>query len=429
MHVLTSTILIFVAASLPQPTGSAADEFQRIRRQLHDSRVANDWRSNLVSAIELKQLMHGAPNSLLEVARAEAKVGDAKAALRALGEFAQMGQSTDLISTLPEFTSLKTEEGFAGVQGAMKANLSPVSVGRLAFELSDSELQPEDIDFDPGTKRFFITSVREKKIVSSDDRGRTKEFAKSPDGWPMMAVKVDAARGVVWATEVALSGFSAVAKADWGHSAVLCFELKSGKLRRRVEGPQSSALGDMTLTGTGDLLVSDGDGGGVYRLAAGASALQRVDAGDFISPQTPVMAPDGKRAFVPDYVRGIGLLDLATKKVQWLGMEGKYALSGIDGLYLDHGRLIAVQNGSSPERVVAFTLDTSLTKIGSETILERSTATLGDPTHGVVVEHDFYYIANSGWDVVDDHGNLKPGAKVSMPRIMQAHIGQTSSQF
>ena len=323
MRALSSMILILVAASLPRHTGSAVDEFQLIRRQLHDSRVANDWRASLASAIELKQLMHGAPNSLLEVARAEAKVGDAKAALRALGEFAQMGQSTDLISTLPEFTSLKTEEGFAGVQGAMKANLSPVSVGRLAFELSDSELQPEDIDFDPGTKRFYITSVREKKIVASDDRGETKEFAEAPDGWPMMAVKVDAARGVVWATEVALSGFSAVAKADWGRSAVLCFELTSGKLMRRVEGPQPSALGDMTLTGTGDLLVSDGDGGGVYRLAAGASALQRVDAGDFISPQTPVMARDGKRAFVPDYVRGIGLLDLATKKVQWLGMGGK----------------------------------------------------------------------------------------------------------
>jgi hypothetical protein len=25
-----------------------------------------------------------------------------------------------------------------------------------------------------------------------------------------------------------------------------------------------------------------------------------------------------------------------------------------------------------------------------------------------VVGKDFYYIANSGWDILDDHGNLKP---------------------
>jgi hypothetical protein len=57
--------------------------------------------------------------------------------------------------------------------------------------------------------------------------------------------------------------------------------------------------------------------------------------------------------------------------------------------------LIAVQNGTSPERVVAFAVDPSLTRIESETIIERSTGTLGDPTHGVIIDKDFYYIATS----------------------------------
>jgi hypothetical protein len=103
-------------------------------------------------------------------------------------------------------------------------------------------------------------------------------------------------------------------------------------------------------------------------------------------------------------------------------MGRRFALNGIDGLYFDRGRLIAVQNGTSPERVVAFTLDPSYTRIESETIIERSTSTLGDPTHGVVVDNDFYYIANSGWDAVDDHGNMKPGAKPSAPRMMRAQL-------
>jgi hypothetical protein len=134
------------------------------------------------------------------------------------------------------------------------------------------------------------------------------------------------------------------------------------------------------------------------------------------------MHPDGKHIIVPDYVRGIGVSEIATKQVRWMSTEGRFALSGIDGLYFDRGRLLAVQNGTSPERVVAFSLDPSFTRIESEMIIERSTCTLGDPTHGVVVDNDFYYIANSGWGVVDDRGNMKPGPKPSVPRMMRAKL-------
>jgi hypothetical protein len=175
----------------------------------------------------------------------------------------------------------------------------------------------------------------------------------------------------------------------------------------------------------GDVIVSDGSGGGVYRLTATGGELERIDNGDFISPQTAAMYPDGKHIFVPDYLRGIGVLDPATKQVRWLSTEQKFALSGIDGLYFDRGKLIAVQNGTSPERVVIFTLDATLSKIESETVIERSTESLGDPTHGVVIGSDFFYIANSGWDITEDNGNLKAGAKPSSPRIMKAPVVST----
>jgi hypothetical protein len=91
-------------------------------------------------------------------------------------------------------------------------------------------------------------------------------------------------------------------------------------------------------------------------------------------------------------------------------------------IYIDHGELIAVQNGTSPERVVVFTLDAGRTKITGERIIERSTPTLGDPTHGVIVDGDFFYIANSGWDSIDEKGNMKPGAKLSVPRLMHVRL-------
>jgi len=421
---LASVILILGTASTAKQTGSAVEQFQSLQVNLRESHRANDWHSNLFSANELKELLNEAPGSLLEVARAEVHIDDLDAAFHELEQFTRMGQSTDLLATSSDFAALLKNANFARIQNAMIANLSMISTGSTAFQLSDPSLLAEDVDYDPNTQRFFVTSVRKKKIVALEASGASADFARAPDNWPMLAVKVDPSRRLVWATEVAMQGFNFAPESDWGRSAVLCYDLRSGKLLRRVDGPRGSALGDMALMANGDVIVSDGDGGGVYRLPSKGTVLERMDDGDFISPQTPAVHPDGKHLFVPDYERGIGVLEIATKQVRWLSMQGRFALNGIDGLYFDRGRLIAVQNGTSPERVAVFTLDATLTRIESETIIERSTGTLGDPTHGVVIDNKFYYIANSGWDSIDDHGNVKPGAKPSMPRIMRARLQQ-----
>jgi sugar lactone lactonase YvrE len=421
-RVLASLLLILAGVSAAQKSRSAIEQFESLQAELKKSHAAKDWHSNLASATKLRELLNAAPDSLLEVARADVGVGNLNAAVREVEAFVRMGQSADLVAISPDFSPLLKNANFAEIQTGMKLNRGAISLGSTDFLLSDLGLLAEDVDYDPRSKRFFITSVREKKIVSVEASGAGTDFAKAPDNWPMLAIKIDPSRGVLWATEVAMQGFSFAAESNWGRSAVLCYDLKNGNLLHRVEGPRGTALGDMVLTATGDAIVSDGDGGGVYRVTADCSAMQRIDDGDFISPQTPAMHPDGKHVFVPDYVRGIGVLEIATKQVRWLSMAGRFALNGIDGLYFDHGRLIAVQNGTSPERVVAFTLDVTLTKIDSETIIERATNTLGDPTHGVVIGNQFYYIANSGWDVLDDHGNVRSGTKTSAPRMMRANL-------
>ncbi|THD06903.1 lactonase family protein [Rhodanobacter lindaniclasticus] len=178
----------------------------------------------------------------------------------------------------------------------------------------------------------------------------------------------------------------------------------------------------MALTKEGDVIVSDGDGGGIYRLPFNGEHLKRIDNGDFMSPQTVAVAADGVHVYVPDYVRGIGVLDIATKQVRWLSMRGRFALNGADGLYLAGNRLIVVQNGLSPQRIAVFTLDASGMGIVAERIVERSTKSLGTPTHGVVVGSDFYYIANSGWDALDERGRLKPGTTMSDPTVRRVSL-------
>jgi hypothetical protein len=412
-----------------QGTPSAVEELAQLQKQAHTAHVAGDKRGYLEAALKVRSLLNDAPDAIEASARAYAEAGENEHALAALNEFAAMGQADDamLAGKDKAFVALHDLPGYKSILEKFRQNKTAVGRSELAFTLTDAGILPEDIDFDPQSKTFLITSVLEGKIVRVTASGQISAFATSPSRWPMLAIKVDAQRNRVWATEVALDGFTIAPKGDWGRSAVLCFDLQTGRLLNRIEGPLHTALGDMALTPAGIPIVSDGDGGGVYKIEDGR--LELINGKDFISPQTPVVLRGGNLVAVPDYARGIGILDLRDGQVQWVnyqagGHQGgvKVALNGVDGLYYVDGAFILTQNGTSPERVVRMKLDLSKTNVASEELIERSTATLGDPTHGVVVGDWFYYIANSGWNVLDEHGDVKAGEKLTPGMVMRFRL-------
>ncbi|MBV8631288.1 MAG: hypothetical protein JOZ83_10215 [Silvibacterium sp.] len=406
----------------PQNSSTVArDQLQQIQADLRRTHTDKDAAGFLAAARKNAELLNGSPDSLLQLMSAQAFSGDITAALATFERFVGMGQSDEDTLKLPQFEKLRADPRFAAIHARMAGNTGAVSHATQAFSLADPGLLPEDIDYDPTTKLFYFTSVLEKKIIAVDASGRADLFADAPDSWPMLALKIDLHRHLLWATEVALDGFEICPKQDWGRSAILIYDITSRKLLHRIEGPAKSALADMALTPDGDAIISDGNGGVVYRAHRETLALERLDAGEFVSPQTAAISPDGKNVYVPDYDRGIGILDLATRRVAWIPMNA-FALNGIDGLYLSGHTMIATQNGTSPERVVEFALDPGNTHVTAESLIERATPTLGDPTHGVIVGDMFYYIANSGWNTLDDHGHRKPGANPTAPLVMRAPL-------
>ena len=266
-----------------------------MQEKLRTAPTNHDWSGSVAGAKSLVELLNGAPDSILELARAKVHTGDLDGAFDDLEKFVRMGQSTDLLTASFEFAPLRKQPEFARVLDDMAKNRVAISLARTALHLSEPALLPEDLDYDANTKRFFITTVRGKKIISADFAGAISEFAKAPDDWPLLAIKIDPKRNLIWATEVALRGFVFVSESDWGRSAVLCYDLRTGKLLHRIEGPRGSALGDMTLAPDGDVIISDGDGGGVYRVKESNQELERLDAGDFIRPKRrPLMRTERK---------------------------------------------------------------------------------------------------------------------------------------
>ena len=83
-------------------------------------------------------------------------------------------------------------------------------------ELTDSTLWPEGVDHDPRTGAFYLASVRRRTIVRADTDGTTR------DVWPrnragmgaMLGVRVDAPRGLIWATTSGIGQMDGYAPAD-----------------------------------------------------------------------------------------------------------------------------------------------------------------------------------------------------------------------
>ncbi len=141
-------------------------------------------------------------------------------------------------------------------------------------------------------------------------------------------------------------------------------------------------------------------------LRPGSLALERLDVqGEFASPQQPALSADEQTLYVADYLRGIAAINLATKAVTWLQPGPNVALSGIDGLQVFGNSFIAVQNGTNPARIVRMPLD-----LKSQEVLEANWAGLGEPTHGIVVGHEYFFLANSGWNAYEESGRKRAGS-------------------
>jgi sugar lactone lactonase YvrE len=317
------------------------------------------------------------------------------------------------------FRALAGDSAFQRVAARLAANGRSIASATVAARFDDAELLTEDVAWDAARRRFLISSIHRHEILALDDAGKTSVFfrADSDDLWGFYGLALDARRGRLWATTAAGPNVEGYVAADSGRTALVGFDVATGKRLERVELPRDGArhvLGDVGLGEDGVVYVTDSLGGGVYRFVPGRAAFDTLaPSGTFGSPQCPVVAAGGRRLLVPDYPRGIATLTLATHEIEWLAKPRTLAEGGIDGLCLIGGRLLAVQNGTEPHRVLELTLDPAGERIVAWRVLEQASADLGEPNHGVVAGPDFYFIGNSGWERVNADEQLvtPPGSK------------------
>jgi sugar lactone lactonase YvrE len=390
----------FVLFCLISALSAAADpaRWRDLRATAERANKADDCVALRTALTELAPLAPNNPRNIYNLAACNSRLGQRDAALGGLATLAHMGLVYNIAADA-DFSSLLKSRAFQASAARMTRNGQPVTQASSVFSLAGTDLIPESIAYDALRHRWFIGSVRQAKIVSADG----KLFARTQ--WSVFALAIDSRRRILWATIAAVAQCAVCNDAAQDRSALLGFDLDSGAEQLRIDSPVNGVLGDMSIAPDGDLYVSEGMHGAVLRLPQGARAFERLDdPGEFLSPQTPALSADGRVLYVPDYVRGIAAITLESRQLRWLRPGPHIVLTGIDGLYIDHGSFIAVQNGVTPERIVRISAD-----LQTQTVLEANWPGLGEPTHGVIVGRDFYFLANTGWNAFDEQGSKLPG--------------------
>ncbi|HEU4882789.1 MAG TPA: hypothetical protein VFT45_11100 [Longimicrobium sp.] len=389
------------------------------------ARAAGDWGGWRYHLVRLREEVGYHPSIVFNLARADARLGRTEDALGWLQAFAATGLVRDVAND-SAFAEMRQGPAWTALAERIAANARPVANAEPGFTLPDSAFMPEGIAFDPRTRRFFLSSLRSGRILSyAVDGGFAELVPAGRDGqWAMLGIAVDTLTRTLWATTHAAPYFARYAAADSGKSQVLAYDLDTGVLRRRYLPPDGvrHQLGDIAVSADGDVFVSDGDEGVVYRIERGEEEMEAFAQDELASPQGLVVTSDGRRVLVADYVRGIASLERESGELTWLPVPDSVAVSGIDGLVRMGHRLIAVQNGVAPKRVIELQLDDEERRITGWRPLESATPLLTEPTHAVVVGGEVFFVADSGWDKIDDNGQLKPGMTLEPAHVLRLAV-------
>lgn len=247
--------------------------------------------------------------------------------------------------------------------------------------------------------------------IASSVTGQDLLVSTDQHNWRWMGLKgmasfsglvADRRTGLVWA---AAGIFEQTPNPEAAFSGLVLVDPVRARIVRRVAAPRGVVPSDLALGPDGAVYVSDPVGGGIWVARPGRNALEAlIKPGIFKSPQGSAVSADGKRLYVSDYGFGLAVIDLTNRTVSRLGGTGPFMLDGIDGLRRSGNRLIALQNGTQPMRIIAVNLDPGGLSARSVSIILSAPVDQGEPAGGQIIGDRLLYVSNARWDLFGKRG-------------------------
>ena len=423
--IVPSVFLLMLAACVHAQTAAEMRDSVKFEQQARMDYKAKDFAKFLENIKLASDLRPNHPRLLYNLAVGFSLNNKPDESLKILKRLWLMGLIFE-IGKDEDFKSLFSLKEFIYLQNSFLLNGISVNTSEKAFTIPQKDLITEGIAYDGASKRFFVSSIHRRKIVAIDANGKASDFSSSTDGlWSVSGMRVDEKRQILWATTTAFPQMEGFQKADDGRSGVFKYDLRTGKLLKKYLLSNDSAkhaLGDLIVAKNGDVYASDSVSPNIYRIGNQKDELEIfLTSDDFASLQGLAFSPDEKLLFVADYSKGVFRISMTDKKFAQMSVDANTNPIGIDGVYFHRGNLIAIQNGFRPHRVAKFLLNKDYTAITGSVTLEANHADFNEPTLGVKVGDDFYFVANSQWALAGNDGKLAAD-KLKEPVILRLKL-------
>jgi hypothetical protein len=353
--------------------------------------------------------------------------------------FAMTGKKTKSIELLDDISvigvdyTVENDSGFMNIwkhsllpeiQARVKRNKEIIS-SDLTYTLNEKDLIPEGMTYDPRQQRFYLSSVHKRKIVyiNSSDGTSGDLFTEAEGGlYSTFGMKVDAARNQLWVAgmlnhpKARLKNKNEPAKA-----AVFQYNLETKKLIHQysLNDTLQHMFNDLVIAG-GNVFVTDTKQSAVHKIVPSKQTIEPwYHNNDSFGPNGIAASQDQKYLFVAHW-SGITRITIADTQHMQMQTKLNTTLSGIDGLYFYNNSLIAVQNKIGPQaRVMRFELNKEMNGVAKSTIIESGNPLLNVPTTGVIVNDEFYFIANSQLRSFSTDGTIFPFDKLQPTIILK----------
>jgi len=349
----------------------------------------------------------GAP--LYFLAAAKQHLRETREALALLKECLAFEEGFDP-SGEPAFLELKSSKEFMALVDSAHREFPVTAQAREAFRTTEKDLVPEGLAYDSQRDVFYLSSLNRRKIVEISRDGNVSDFVPADRFGllPVLGIRLNPNDRTVWADSFTYSG----------RTELLHFD-STGKLLGRYKPEDSAKHGfnDLVVQKNGEVITTDSLADKVFRFDPAAKTFQALPV------HRPLFYPNGialgerdQRLYVADSL-GVVTVDLASGESRDVDPGSKSTLAGIDGLYWHNGSLIGIQNGIGSPRIAAFHLSSDGLRVTRTTVLENRSKFSVLPTTGAIRGSDFYFIANSQID------NMNNDKVMDVTRLEVIRIG------
>jgi sugar lactone lactonase YvrE len=361
---------------------------------------------------------------MTHLVKAYAQIGETAKAFNMMLMMQQQGLSQDW-DEIEEIAPLRQHRLYSHLRDLMIEAGKPFGNAELFATLSADIAMPEALAHDPATGRFFVGSVRDGRVLVSNDGENWSSFATPASHEGLMSVfdlAVDGQRGHLWVATGAAVQFEGYERALRGHAALLKLDLASGELLAAHTLPRDGHVrmpGNLALAPDGTIYVADAGTPLLYRLVPGDDEPRPFFTHqNFSSLRGLAVSADGQRLYVADYEVGILVIGLDETRQAWkLHVPETLNEGGIDGLYWWNNHLIVIQNGISPERVLRLELGPDGLGVVSVAPVVAALETFDVPTYGTMVDEWLYFFGASHWRQVDGRGRPLEGELSAIPLL------------